>query len=145
MKKKDMEKIRNDLEEHLSSINENTVEIQGIFDFLSEVENKMDKISQRLDHLQINQDHPLEKQQILPLTQIETKVFLTMYTEATPLSYREIAGRTEMSVELVQESICAISKKGIPLQRSFVNNQLFLKVSPEFKELQAKENVINLS
>ena len=145
MKKKELEKIRNDLDEHLSTINENTVEIQGIFDYLNEVENKIDKISRRMERLQLSQDKPLEKPTISPLTQIETKVFLALYTEETPLSYNEISARTQLTIELVQESICAIARKGIPLQRSFVNNQQFLKISPEFKEWQAKENVINLS
>ena len=36
--------IRHALEEHLSSINENTSEIQSLFDYLQEMEQKVEKV-----------------------------------------------------------------------------------------------------
>ncbi|MBI2102397.1 hypothetical protein HYT55_01040 [Candidatus Woesearchaeota archaeon] len=145
MVEKDIQKIKHALEEHLSAINENTEEIQSLFDFLNEIELKIDKVSQRLDHFQLSLGQPAEKVQIAPLTHIERKIFLVLYTEETPLSQKEIIDRSGFSADFVRECISSLIKKGIPLQRSFFNEQIFVRLDPRFKELQAKENVINLS
>ncbi|MBI4152471.1 hypothetical protein HY495_02060 [Candidatus Woesearchaeota archaeon] len=142
---KDLQNIRRAVEEHLSAINENTEEIQSLFDYLNEAEMKMDKLSQRLDHLQLSLGQPMEKPGIAPLTHVERKVFLVLYTEETPLSQKEIVERSGFSADFVRECISSLIKKGVPLQRSFFNEQIFLRLNPQFKELQAKENLINLS
>ncbi len=49
--KVDFTAIRQALEEHLSGINENTAEIQVLFDYVHELEVKFEKFSQRLDKL----------------------------------------------------------------------------------------------
>jgi predicted transcriptional regulator len=144
---KELEKIKNVLEEHLSSINDNTSEIQSLFDYLQEVENKIDRLSQRLDQVQLsnNSEEEHEKPTITPLDHTERKVFLALYTEEMPLSYREIAERALVPSSVVSDCLSSLATKGIPILRSFCNNQLFIKLSPSFKERQAKENLINLS
>ncbi len=138
------ELIKQAFEEHLSAINENTSEIQGLFDYLHEVEMKMDKLTSRLDHLQLSQDSK-DTFEIAPLTQLERKVFLALYTEDTPLSYQELSIKTELPLSLVPECVSSLVGKGVPFRRSFVNSKLFLSLDPSFKEMQAKENLVNLS
>ena len=143
---KELEKVRQALEEHLSSINENTSEIQGVFDYLNGIEVKMDKLTQRLDQLQLNSSECEEqKLNITPLNQIERKIFLTLYTEEIPMSYREICVRSGLPLSVITECVSSLFSKGIPILRSFCNNQLFVKISPSFKDRQAKENLVNLS
>jgi len=141
----EFQKVRHALEEHLSAINENTSEIQGLFDYLQEMENKIEKLSQRLDQLQLNQDLPLEKANIMSLNHTEKKVFLTLYTEEMPLSYREIAERAKVPLSIIPECISSLTSKGIRIVRSLYNDSLFFKIDSKFKELQAKENLVNLS
>jgi hypothetical protein len=143
--KEKFEIIRNALEEHLSAINENTSEIQAMFDYLQELEIKVDKLSHRLDNLQLNNDVEIDKPVIQPLDHIERKVFLVLYTEDMPLSCRELGMKARVPLSAVSECISSITDKGIPLLRSLVNNQIYFKLSPSFKEIQAKENLINLS
>ena len=143
--KEEINKIRNALDEHLSAINDNTLEIQGVYDFLNQLENKIDKLNMRLDQLQLNSNIPLPKTSITPLNQVEKKVFLILYTEEMPLNYNEIALRTNLSKAIIPDCLAGLSTKGIPLVRTFCNNQLFIKIEPQFKELQAKENLVNLS
>ena len=138
-------KVRQALEEHLNAINENSSEIQALLDYVQEVELKTDKLSQRIDQMQLNYDNSFEKKAVTPLNQVERKVFLVLYTEEEPLSFREISQRSEISISLVPECVSSLVQKGIPLHRSYANGHLFFKLNPEFKELQAKENVINLS
>lgn len=137
------ELIRQELDEHLSAINENTAEIQAVFDYLQELEVKVERLCQRLDQLQLGQEKIMDKP--LALTHLEKKVFLALYTEETPLSYQEIAVKCNLPVSLIPDCLSALVSKGIPLQRSFYTEKLFLKIDPKFKELQAKENLLNLS
>ena len=137
--------VRQALEEHLSAINENTSEIQSLFNYLQEMDVKMEKLTSRLDQLQLNQGLPLPKTEVQSLNHVEKKVFLVLYTEETPLAFNEIANRAEVPNSIVPECISSLARKGIPLSRTFCNEQLFVKISNEFKEMQAKENVVNLS
>ena len=142
---KEFTAIRKMLEEHLSSINENTAEIQSLFDFLQELEVKVDKLSQRLDQAQLNSGLSSSKPVIAPLNHLERKIFLVLYTEESSLTYAEIAEKANLSPSIIPECISSLIQKGIPFRRSFFENQLFLGLDPQFKELQAKENIINLS
>lgn len=142
---KKFDQIRFALEEHLSAINENTSEIQSLFDYLHEMEIKIDKVTQRLDQMQLNQDNVLVKSSLQPLDNVEKKIFLVLYTEESPLSFDEICRKTNYTLALVQEAITTISNKGIPLSRSHFNNKMFVKLDPDFKEMQAKQNLVNLS
>lgn len=133
------------LEEHLAAINDNTAEVQALFDYLQELEIKMEKVSQRLDQTQLGLGIPKPKVNIAPLNQMERKVFLVLYTGESLLTYQEIAEKAEISVSVIPECISSLIQKGIPFRRSFFENQLFVGLGPEFKELQAKENIVNLS
>jgi len=139
------DQIRFALEEHLSAINENTAEIQSLFDYIHEMEVKVDKVIQRLDQLQLSQGINPIKSSIVPLNHNEKKVFLILYTEESPLCFDEIAVKTDFSSPVVQECVSSLAGKGIPLVRSHFNDKMFVKLEPEFKEIQAKQNLINLS
>jgi len=133
------------LEEHLSSINDNTGEIQVLFDYLNDVEKKVDRLSERLDRLQLNQDLSVERQSIEPLTTTEKKIFLVLYTEEHPLTFEEVAQKSRIDVVTAKENISSLVNKSVPLQRSFCNGQFFFALNKDFKDLQAKENIVNLS
>ena len=104
---------------------------------------KIDKMSQRLELAQLNQMEC--KPAITSLNQTEKNVFLVLYTEEIPLSYKEIAEKASLPLAMVPECISSLISKGIPFQRSFYNGQLFLKLEQKFKDMQAKENLVNLS
>ena len=140
-----LEEIRRSMEEHLSAINDNTCEIQILFDYLQEIEKKVDKYSVRLDQLQLGLGKPLDKISILPLNHLEKKIFLILYTEEAALTTEEIAEKAGISVGLVPEYITSLAQKNVPLQRNFCNQQFFFSLERQFKELQAKENLVNLS
>ena len=139
------ETIKQVLDEHLSAINGNTGEIQVLFDYLQQMEQKVDRILQRMDQLQLSQGLSLGRPQIAPLTQQEKEVFLTLYTEQLPLTCEEIARKSQLMVPRVLECLATLGVKGVPLHRTYVQNQFFFSVLPQFKELQAKQNVLNLS
>ncbi|MBI2662615.1 hypothetical protein HYX11_04110 [Candidatus Woesearchaeota archaeon] len=144
--RKEIEKIKLALDEQVAAINDNSSEIQALFDYLREIEVKLEKVAQRLDTIQLAHDEKIgEKRLITPLNKTEMKLFLVLYTEEMPMTFVEIAKKAELALTLVPEYISSLVSKGIPLHRTFVNNQLFLKLNPAFKEVQAKENVVNLA
>lgn len=143
--KEQLRVIQQALDEHLSAINENTTEIQVLFDYLQDVERKLERVTQRLDKLQLSQGQPVEKPGVQPLSQQEKQVFLILYTEQLPLTCDEIALKIQGSAGMVVECIANLSTKGIPLQRTFAQNQFFFSLTPQFKEMQAKQNILNLS
>jgi len=142
--KTNFEEVRTDLEEHLNSINENSTEIQALFDYLQDMEVKIDKLNARLDQVQLTQGD-CEKQEIESLNSVEKQIFLVLYTEEIAMGLKEIAEKAKVPITLVQEYITSLSKKGIPLVRSLFNGQIFIQLDKGFKERQAKENLINLS
>lgn len=140
-----LEHIRQALEEHLSTINENTAEIQALFDYLQQLEVKMEKLTQRLDAVQMVQGRAQERPHIASLTRDEKNIFLILYTEEIPLCYREIAARANLPLALIPDCISSLVNKGIPLLRSFAQDQMFFKLDPAFRDVQAKENIVHLS
>ena len=142
--KKGFEEVRSNLEEHLNAINENSSEIQALFDYLQDLEVKIDKVNARLDQVQLEQGVDC-KDEVQPLNHYEKQIFLTLYTDELALTVKEIAEKTKLPISVVEENVASLCKKGIPLVRSFFNKQMFLQLNPDFKERQAKENLINLS
>lgn len=156
MKKKDLELeseklkkqlflVKENLSEHLSAINENTSELQSFFDYLQELEQKLEKISQRVDQIQLQVKVPKDKPYIAPLNNTEKKLFLALYTEENALNCLELSQKSGIPFSIIREHLNALSQKGIPLLRSFANNQTFYQIDARFKDWQAKENIINLS
>lgn len=136
--------IQHQLDDHLQAINENTSEIQALFDFLQQLEKKIDAMSEKLERLQL--DSTFEQKPVtVSLTQMEKKVFLVLYTEQLPQSYKEIAEKAELPLAVIPECLSSITAKGIPLVRVYYQEKLYLKLAPKFKEAQAKEKIVNLS
>lgn len=137
--------IKEEIDEQLIAINENTQEIQSNFSFLLELDTKIDRLSQRLDKIELLLAEEPQKIELKPLNYPEKQVFCVLYTEEAPLTYEDIANNTGLSAALVREHISALIEKGIPLIKSYYQGRPFLKLDPSFKEIQAKENLVNLS
>jgi len=140
-----LSQIKEEIDEHLAAINENTQEIQTNFTFLLELDSKIDKLSQRMDKIELMLLDKPHKIEVKPLDHPEKQVFCVLYTEEAPLTYEDISNKTNFSSAMVREYISALIEKGIPLTKSYYQGRPFLKLDQDFKELQAKENLVNLS
>jgi len=139
----DFPELRQQFEEHLSAINENTSEIQALFDYLHEIDQKLDKLASRVDQIQLSQQPVASRN--FALTQMEKEVFLALYTEESPLCFQEISVKSNLPVSLIPDCLSSLVTKGIPFTRTFYGDKLFFKLDSRFKELQAKENIVNVS
>ena len=66
---KAFEQVKEQFEDHLESINENTNEIQGNFEYLCELDRKIDKLSEQVEQLNmlIRKQQGLDRYKILKI------------------------------------------------------------------------------
>ena len=153
--KSEFGKIKDDFEEHLQAINENTNEISANYEYICELESKLDKLSERVDQIQMylesNSNIDIAKRNsfdVKRLNRREQEVFLVIYTleeEKGSLTYDDIANKLNMSYELAGSYVTSMIEKGVPIIKRYMNSKPYLRLDPEFKTLQAKENILQLS
>lgn len=148
----DFDKIRQEFEEHLQAINENTIEIASNFEYVSEIEAKLDRLSERIDKLQMflesSSIHAKRSFDVKRLSRKEQEVFLVVYTleeEKGNLTYRDIAEKLGISEQLTASYITSLIEKGVPIIKRYFNTTPHFRLDPDFKTLQAKENILQLS
>ncbi|MFH0978286.1 MAG: hypothetical protein V1837_03200 [Candidatus Woesearchaeota archaeon] len=146
-------KIKEEFSEHLEAINENTNEIQANYEYLCELESKIDKLAERIDELCMFVKHPSAEASkndynISPLTKNEQEVFQALYAmvnEKGQASYLEIGRRIGLPETLVQSYITNLIEKGIPVQKRYIGSDVWLLIEQNFCEIQAKENILGIS
>jgi len=144
-------KVKNEFSEHLETINQNTNEIQNNYEFLCELESRIEKLNQRVDEIQMFIEHQKVNGtfKAVPkpeLTDNEQKVFMVLYTnEGSLLGYSDVAERLNMSEILVREYINNLIKKGVPIEKKYTDDKIVLSLQPEFKRLQATENILKIN
>ena len=148
-------KIRHEFEEHLQTINENTNEIAANYEYTCELESKLDKLSERVDKIQMylesNSNIAISKINnfdVKRLDKREQEVFLVIYTleeEKGSVTYEDIAKRLSIPEQLAGAYVTSIIEKGVPILKRYVNSKPHLRLDPEFKTLQIKENILQLS
>ena len=112
---------------------------------MQKVDARIDELFVRLERIERLLERQAPRSSLKPLTHSEKQVFLVLYTEEESLTYPEMSRRTGYPEALVKHNINEIIEKGIPIVKSYFNSTPYLKLEPRFKELQAKENLVNLS
>ena len=149
--KEALKSVKTELDGHLEAINENTGEIQTSYECVNEVNDKLEKLAERIEAMEIflqkySNFTAIEKSfDLKPLTKTEQHVFLVIYAledEKGLVSYADICKKTALPSYVVSEYIARLMEKGIPLVKKYINNIPYIKLNPEFKRLQAKENIL---
>ncbi|MBI2549423.1 hypothetical protein HYW21_08825 [Candidatus Woesearchaeota archaeon] len=142
--------FREEFDDHLDAINENTNEIQTNYEYLCALDAKIEKVAEKVDSLMLLLGQTKAKsghQQyvVQPLTHREQELFLVLYThEQGFLSYAEVARKLGFTVQMVEQYIANVIQKGVPLIKRFQNNLVYVSLDPEFRNLQTKENIVQL-
>lgn len=147
------ESLREELDEHRESINDTTNEIQANYEYICRIEAKLDRMSERLDQLQMFMHKygfkivEEAKYDCKPLTNKEQEVFLLLYTleEKGPVTYEDISRRSGFTSELISEYVTNMIEKGVPVIKRYIHNKVYLKIDPDFKKAQAKQNILKIS
>lgn len=145
--------IRDEFEDHLTAINENTGEIQANYEALSELDSKIDRLGERLDKIELflkgegfkADEEP--KFNIPKLTKNEQEAFLILYTheEKGPISYEELARKLCLTEELAASYVQSLVAKGVPIHKRYITNRAFVRLDKNFKHLQTKKNILKIS
>ncbi|MEA3429670.1 MAG: hypothetical protein U9R08_00180 [Nanoarchaeota archaeon] len=140
-------KIKEEFEMHLSSINDNTGEIAANADHISDLEHRIDKLNEKLEEiLMILSQLPKETKSFIikPLTINEKQVLMGVYTSSKPISYAILAQNLNISESVVQSYVEGLISKKIPLIITHKNATPYLSLDTDFKEMQAKENILGI-
>lgn len=148
--KKTTEELKEQVEDHLTSINENTNELQSNYEYSMELDGKINKLAERIDEISmlIGLQKKKKKSEMPKLTTVEKQIFLALYTlcdQQESASYREIASIVNLSETLIMSYITILIEKGIPIIKSYKDNKTTLKLSSYFKNLQTKNNILKIN
>jgi hypothetical protein len=141
--------VRKELDEHLSTINENTNEVQSNYEFLMELDSKMQKLSERLDEIQMRLDPSFKRDEAIcvsPLTKREQEVFLIIYsTQDSLLTYHDVACRIGLAETMVETYVTSLITKGIPVIKSYRGHRTYLRLDEKYRGTQAKNDILKLN
>lgn len=142
--------VREELDDHRESINENTNEIQANHEFLSQLDEKMDKLAARIDELTMLVKGKPEKtsKTIKKLTNREKQIFQAIYqlgAMSAFITYRDIAKELKTSEALVAQYVTNIVEKGVPLIKRYSSSRVYLNLEKSFREKQAKHCIVGVN
>lgn len=138
-------KVKEEMNVHLETINQNSTEIQSLYDYLDELNTKIEKLNERIDEIQIYSSDEEEKKFDIELTNREQEVFLVIYSEDDVISAKEISKKLGFTDEMVNRYIYNMISKGIPLLRHYKDGESYVSMDLKFKNLQAKKNLLKIN
>ncbi len=136
--------VKEELDTHLETINQNTSEIESAYDFLIELDKKMEKITERLDQIEL-QLSPINKFGTIVLSHQEQETFMVLHNASDRLSLKDLAKRTGLTDDLADTCVCSMIAKKVPIIRELDGENCWLLLEPAFKALQAKQGVIHVN
>lgn len=143
-------KIKEEKDEHLESINQLTSELQTAFEYISELENKHDKLKENIDELMIFKNSILldDKSHFsnITLSLEEQKLFLTLYVfgEKEPLSQNFIIKKLDINDNSFRLLLSSLLDKKIPITRERIGSEWYFNIDSRFREMQSKEKIIQI-
>lgn len=145
--KHSFEKIKEEFDMHLTSINDNTSEIGANADRITELDEKINKLGEKLEEvLMMLSQLPKETKayMIKPLTINEKQVLMAIYASSEPMSYTRLARNLNMTESVIKAYIESIISKKIPIIMTYKDATPYVAIDESFKEAQAKENILGI-
>ncbi len=145
--------VREEFDDHLESINDNTNEIQANYEYISKIDERMERMEKRLSQLESWMARltgvPIaeEEEKRIFLTEKEKKVFLILYTasEEDRITYEKISEDLGENEFLIRGYVTNMLEKGVPVQKRYFERKVYLSLDKDFKEKQAKSNLLGIS
>jgi len=95
-----------------------------------------------LSHLNGNKEK-IKKYDKISLTNREKELFVLLYSYEE-LTFLQIARKLSLTKQLVERYVSNLILKGIPIIKSYREDQTYLSLDPHFKSQQAKENLVGI-
>lgn len=141
--RKAFKSVKVELDDHLDAVNQNTAEIQANQGLLTELEAKVDKLTERMDNMELLINPDRSRVLGVKLTRREQEVFMSLYL-SKGLSIRDIGKRLGFTEEMVEMYVFNLLSKGIPVQKELVDDVVVFSLEPDFKDLQARRNLLDI-
>ncbi len=137
-------KVREELDEHRDSINQNTSELTAAYQYIAVLEQKIEKLSERVDELTVHARPELSAYDDFSVTLSirEQEVFLFLYTCDHETSLSNIAKHLGLTADSVAIYVQKLISKGIPLKRYVDGGDERYALDTTFKEIQARKNIV---
>ena len=144
-------KIKEEMDMLLDGINQNTNEIESNYEFLCRLEEKVDQVNEKMEkiHLRFNEiEESSTNPEKIDLTYEEKKVFLVVYKYSNAknfITYSEIAKKLNIPISMARFYVTNLIEKNIPIVKKYRNREVYVGLDEEFREKQAKANVVNIN
>jgi hypothetical protein len=136
--------IKEEMNVHLTTINQNTTEIQAIYEYMNELDAKIEKLNERIDELQMFISPEKQDSLSIELTHREQEVFLVIYAENNSITAKDVGRKLGFTDEMVNKYVYNMISKGIPILRQYKDGEMFILLDLKFKDLQARKNVLKI-
>ncbi|MEM2115835.1 MAG: hypothetical protein QXD62_03195 [Candidatus Woesearchaeota archaeon] len=143
--KQSFSNIKTELDEHLDAINQNINEIQHLYEIISSIELKLDKIEEKIESLESEKS---EKYEQYTFSNDEKKIFQTIYflSETEDNVYlSHLIMHLSWDVLIIESLINSLIAKGIPIEKKIVNGELCYSIPKSIREKHAKTNILNIN
>ncbi|MBU1976230.1 MAG: hypothetical protein KKG59_07550 [Nanoarchaeota archaeon] len=139
--------MRDEFDMHLDTINQNTDEIQQNYEYLAQIENKIDKLVERMDAIEMSMARSSGK---LPankinLTHREQEIFIVLYSSPDRITRKMISQRLGFTEDMVDAYLGNIIAKGVPVLKQIVDGNTHFFLDHDFRQMQAKQKIIPIS
>lgn len=135
--------IKDELDEHLDTINENSREIDENRVMISSLHEQLCKLTDVVNELSFSGEDRMQAK--IELSRSEQIVFEALYTEPGPMTYGFLARRSGKPVSVVRDIVFELVKKGVPVVK--LRDELgayHLALDMEFRELQARQQIVQI-
>jgi hypothetical protein len=149
--------IRDQLEEHRQTINENTCEIESNHAYLGQLGEKLDVLGRQLAAVTesltkaglLKAEAIAEDAGIEPLTPKEKEVFQALYVlseSQTCVTYKDIGRKLGMPEKLAADYVSSLIEKRIPVSKNYMGSGVvLLHLDEGFRQRQARENIVGIN
>jgi len=127
--------VKEEIEDHLVAINENTDELKRHSDFMNELENRIEMVSEKLESLQLMVMQLMKSS----LNENEKKILDVLSKSTSFLSCRDIAFFTAVSELFVKAHLFSMICKGVPLKEKVIDNQSYFVLE---RKTESKQTVM---
>ncbi len=144
-----IESMREELDDHLVAINENTEEIELNYSYVLAFNERLKLVEQKIEQLiKIFDKEQHEEQKIkfkkIRITEAEQKIFSLFYNTDRAMSYSDVEEESGVSKNKVKTCLNSLIEKGVPVYRFLTNKKQYYYLDAGFKQLQCKENILQL-
>jgi predicted nuclease with TOPRIM domain len=147
--KKEIGDMREQIDDHLQSINENTDEIENNYSYLVDIDQRLKLLETKVDSIfdmlaKLTKTDVKKTRSKIKLSEQEQVVFSVLYMADRALDYGQLCFKSKRSEYFVRNCINTMIEKGIPIKKHIINKKVYFILDKAFKDLQTKKNILNI-